>query len=72
MAAMACKEDEWNARERQYKLPAGRPRLIASMFEVTGGIHEELAAGQRPVLFALSWLGHFEIETGALLAEPVA
>ena len=29
MAAMACKEDEWNARERQYKLPAGRPRLIA-------------------------------------------
>ena len=29
MAAMACKEDEWNARERQYKLPGGRPRLIA-------------------------------------------
>ena len=29
MAAMACKEDEWNARERQYKLPAGRPRLLA-------------------------------------------
>jgi Tol biopolymer transport system component len=29
MAALACKEDEWNARERQYKLPAGRPRLIA-------------------------------------------
>lgn len=29
MAAMACKEDEWNARERQYKLPAGRLRLIA-------------------------------------------
>lgn len=28
MAAMACKEDEWNARERQFKLPAGRPRLI--------------------------------------------
>jgi hypothetical protein len=28
MAALACKEDEWNARERQYKLPAGRPRLI--------------------------------------------
>jgi len=28
MAAMACKEDEWDARERQYKLPAGRPRLI--------------------------------------------
>lgn len=29
MAVLACKEDEWNARERQYKLPAGRPRLIA-------------------------------------------
>lgn len=29
MAALACREDEWNARERQYKLPAGRPRLIA-------------------------------------------
>src|SRR5215216_1277280 len=29
MAALACKEEEWNARERQYKLPAGRPRLIA-------------------------------------------
>ena len=29
LAALACKEDEWNARERQYKSPAGRPRLIA-------------------------------------------
>lgn len=29
MVALACKEDEWNAREQQYKLPAGRPRLIA-------------------------------------------
>ena len=28
MAALACKEDEWNAREQQQKLPAGRPRLI--------------------------------------------
>jgi len=28
LAALACKEDEWNARERQGKLPAGRPRLI--------------------------------------------
>jgi hypothetical protein len=28
LVALACKEDEWNARERQYKLPAGRPRLI--------------------------------------------
>jgi len=28
MVALACTEDEWNAREKQYKLPAGRPRLI--------------------------------------------
>jgi hypothetical protein len=28
MVALACKENEWNAREHQYKLPAGRPRLI--------------------------------------------
>lgn len=29
LAALACKEDEWNERERQFKLPAGRPRLIS-------------------------------------------
>lgn len=29
MVALACKEDEWNERERQFKSPAGRPRLIA-------------------------------------------
>jgi hypothetical protein len=29
VVALACKEDEWNARERQFKSPAGRPRLIA-------------------------------------------
>ncbi|HEX6715900.1 MAG TPA: hypothetical protein VF088_02245, partial [Pyrinomonadaceae bacterium] len=29
MAALACKEDEWNVRERQFKLPAGRPRVLA-------------------------------------------
>ncbi|HEX5876492.1 MAG TPA: hypothetical protein VFY60_17730 [Pyrinomonadaceae bacterium] len=29
MAALACKEEEWTERERQFKLPAGRPRLIA-------------------------------------------
>ena len=28
LVALACKEDEWNERERQYKMPAGRPRLI--------------------------------------------
>jgi len=28
MAALACKEDEWNERERQFKMPAGRPRLL--------------------------------------------
>lgn len=29
LVAMACKESEWDARERQFKLPTGRPRLIA-------------------------------------------
>ena len=29
LVALACKEEEWNVREQQYKLPAGRPRLIA-------------------------------------------
>jgi len=29
LVAMACKEVEWNAREREFKLPTGRPRLIA-------------------------------------------
>ncbi|HET6976745.1 MAG TPA: hypothetical protein VFI24_10510 [Pyrinomonadaceae bacterium] len=29
MAALACKEEEWNERERQGKQPAGRPRLVA-------------------------------------------
>lgn len=28
LAALACKEDEWDAREREAKMPAGRPRLI--------------------------------------------
>jgi hypothetical protein len=28
MAALACTENEWNLRERQHKLPAGRPRVI--------------------------------------------
>src|SRR5690349_16898569 len=28
MVALACTEEEWNTREKQYKLPAGRPRLI--------------------------------------------
>ena len=28
LAALACREDEWDAREREHKLPAGRPRLI--------------------------------------------
>ena len=29
LVALACKEDEWGAREKQFRLPAGRPRLIA-------------------------------------------
>ncbi len=28
LIAMACKEDEWAAREKSFRLPAGRPRLI--------------------------------------------
>lgn len=28
LVAMACKESEWDAREKEYKLPNGRPRLI--------------------------------------------
>jgi len=28
LVALACKEEEWNDRERQSKTPAGRPRLI--------------------------------------------
>ena len=28
LVAMACKEGEWDAREREFKLPAGRPRLL--------------------------------------------
>ncbi len=26
---MACKESEWDAREREFRLPVGRPRLLA-------------------------------------------
>ena len=28
LVAMACKESEWESREREFKLPTGRPRLI--------------------------------------------
>jgi len=28
LAALACREDEWGARESESKLPAGRPRLV--------------------------------------------
>ncbi|HEY0378062.1 MAG TPA: hypothetical protein VGC87_14185 [Pyrinomonadaceae bacterium] len=30
LAALACREDEWDARARESKRPAGRPRLIAT------------------------------------------
>ena len=30
LAALACKENEWDAREKEYKTPAGRPRLIST------------------------------------------
>lgn len=29
LAALACKEREWEMREREFKTPAGRPRLIS-------------------------------------------
>lgn len=29
LAALACKESEWEAREKEFKTPAGRPRLIS-------------------------------------------
>ena len=29
LVALACKEDEWDAREKAFRLPAGRPRLIS-------------------------------------------
>ncbi|HEY6232088.1 MAG TPA: hypothetical protein VIW64_12575 [Pyrinomonadaceae bacterium] len=29
LVAMACKESEWETREKEFKLPTGRPRLIA-------------------------------------------
>jgi hypothetical protein len=29
LAALACKESEWEMREREFKTPAGRPRLIS-------------------------------------------
>jgi hypothetical protein len=29
LAALACKENEWIAREREYKAPAGRPRVVS-------------------------------------------
>jgi hypothetical protein len=28
LVALACREPEWDAREKEYKLPAGRPRLV--------------------------------------------
>jgi hypothetical protein len=29
LAALACKESEWDARERELKAPSGRPRLVS-------------------------------------------
>ena len=29
LVALACKESEWNQREKEFKTPAGRPRLIS-------------------------------------------
>jgi hypothetical protein len=29
LAALACKESEWDAREKEFKTPAGRPRVVS-------------------------------------------
>lgn len=29
LAALACKESEWDTREQEFKVPAGRPRIIS-------------------------------------------
>lgn len=29
LVAIACRESEWDAREREFKMPAGRPRLVS-------------------------------------------
>src|SRR5207248_3251011 len=29
LTALACKESEWNAREKEFKAPEGRPRVIS-------------------------------------------
>ena len=29
LVALACKESEWDAREKEFKMPAGRPRLLS-------------------------------------------
>jgi len=29
LAALACKESEWDAREKEFKTPSGRPRIIS-------------------------------------------
>src|SRR5205807_8310368 len=29
LVALACKESEWDAREKEFKTPAGRPRVIS-------------------------------------------
>lgn len=33
LVALACKESEWDAREKEFKTPAGRPRLISIIGE---------------------------------------
>src|SRR5262249_25529645 len=33
LVALACQESEWNAREKEFKTPAGRPRLISVLGE---------------------------------------
>jgi hypothetical protein len=43
LAALACKESEWQERERQFKTPAGRPRVISSIDGEERLLDDELA-----------------------------
>ena len=47
LVALACKEDEWTARERQSKTPAGRPRLITP--DGTERLLDDALTGALPV-----------------------
>jgi hypothetical protein len=47
LVALACKESEWEAREKSFRLPAGRPRLIT--IEGTERLLDDQLTGTLPV-----------------------